>query len=243
MRNRFKIVLFLLVGSLSGCGGGSGDNATGIGATVAVYSFDETTGSSARNSASDKFQGVIYGASRVSGKVGNALQFGAPAARVEVYTFYGDGQHMSFPNDTISIGAWIKADSMPSGTVSHIVGNGPGGTETFRLQLNSDKVEFLLNDGQHYSTIITSTQHLAPGTWYHLMLTYDGTTAKLYINGSLDASVVISFHLNPVWNTMYVGANSEQVGTYSFHGLIDELRFYNSVIPQTEIQAYYDSTK
>ncbi len=253
MKNRpIVYAMCLLIGFISGCGGESGGDSATVTATavggsplIAAYSFDETTGSSATNSASDKYQGAVIGASRVPGKVGNALQFGAPSARVNIYTFYGDGQHMSFSNDTISIGAWIKADTMTLGTYSHIAGNGYGGSETFRLQLNTDKIEFLLNDGSSYSTIITSAQQLLPSTWYHVMVTYDGTTAKLYINGGLDKSVTISFHFDKIWNTIYVGARPDQnySYTYQFHGIIDELKLFNSILSSTTIQAYYDSTK
>jgi hypothetical protein len=253
MKNRLSIyAMCLLIGLISGCGDGSGDgfgrDASGDGPLIGSYSFDETTGAIAINSANVKYQGIINGASRVSGKVGNALQFGAPSSSVNINPGYGDGKQMTFSNDTISIGAWIKADIMAPGTYSHIAGNGDGGGQAFRLQLNVDKLELLLSgSGDNYSnyvTIITSAQQLLPSTWYHVMVTYDGTIAKLYINGVLDKSVTISCHFDTVWNTIYLGARGESGGYINqFHGTIDELKLYNSILPSTTIQAYYDSTK
>lgn len=247
MRNGFVMGwLSLLPLIISGCGDGSGigRESTSVGSPlIASYNFDETSGSTAANSADNKFHGLIYGASRALGKSGNALQFGAPNSRVNITT-YGDGKPMTFPNDTISIAAWIKADSITSGTYSHIIGNSPGGIETFRLQLNGDKLQFLLNDGSTYSSIITSNLQLSANTWYYIVLAYDGTTANIYINGALDNSVTISFHLLSVYNMLYVGAQYNGSScTNQFHGIIDELKLYNEMLSPTTIKQYYDVTK
>lgn len=241
-----SFILFIMAGcgDGSGMGSGMGSGSDSGGPLIASYSFDETSGSTATNSAGSKFHGLIYGASRVVGKSGNALQFGAPNARVNITPFNGDGKTMTFLNDTISIAAWIKADSITPGTYSHIIGNSSGGSETFKLQLNGDKLQFLLNDGASYSSIITSNQQLTANTWYHIALAYDGTIANIYINGVLDNSVTISFHVLPVYNLLYVGAEySWSSCTNQFHGIIDELKLYNEMLSPTTIKQYYDATK
>jgi hypothetical protein len=67
---------------------------------------------------------------------------------------------------------------------------------------------------------------------------FDGSTIKIYINGSLDKS---SSHVGEVQtpnnNTVYLGTYGS--GEY-FQGNIDDARIYNRVLTSSEIQAIYN---
>jgi dihydrofolate reductase len=75
---------------------------------------------------------------------------------------------------------------------------------------------------------------LAANTWTHLAMTYDGTTLKIYVNGTLVTSTAQSGTIVASTNPLQIGGDSTY-GQY-FRGMIDEVRVYNIVLTQTQIQ-------
>ena len=77
---------------------------------------------------------------------------------------------------------------------------------------------------------------LSSNTWYHLAATYDGTTAKVYINGVLD-------HTNT--RTLVTGSDFARIGGNNwgssagtfFDGTINEVVFYNTALSLAQVQA------
>lgn len=88
---------------------------------------------------------------------------------------------------------------------------------------------------------ISSSAKLEPGKWYHVAYVWDGTSARLYINGELDgyvsnADAPISFK-----EELHIGHVRGDTGNESvFQGLIDEVRLWNVARTQAEIQANMD---
>jgi hypothetical protein len=79
-------------------------------------------------------------------------------------------------------------------------------------------------------------------TWYHLAETYDGTTLKLYVNGSLDTQLAVTGPIITTTQPVRIGGGSAP-GTllYSFNGMIDEPSIYDRALSQAEIQAIYNA--
>ena len=76
---------------------------------------------------------------------------------------------------------------------------------------------------------------LALNTWSHLAATYDGTTLRLYVNGSLVGSRAVANPLLTSTGVLRFGGNS--VWGEFFAGRIDEVRLYNRALAVAEIQA------
>ena len=72
-------------------------------------------------------------------------------------------------------------------------------------------------------------------TWTHLATTYDGTTLRLFVNGTQVGSRAVSGALLTSSGVLRIGGNS-QWGEY-FAGRIDEVRIYNRALTQSEIAA------
>jgi len=147
MQTRLAIVGLCLFILLTSCGLNSGAGFGDASGTVVdfTYNFDETPGFTAINSAGNGYyNGTIYGATKVSGKVGNALQFTNLGDRVQILV---GTDWIHFTSDAISVGAWIYLDSIqPVGSSYHIFGDGSIGGMSFKFQINGGQVAFLLNE-------------------------------------------------------------------------------------------------
>lgn len=66
--------------------------------------------------------------------------------------------------------------------------------------------------------------------WYYLTYTYDGMTAKYYVDGVFQGSVDNANSFTPNNNDVYIGKHENPAFQYYFNGIIDELRIYNRVL-------------
>ena len=80
----------------------------------------------------------------------------------------------------------------------------------------------------------TSPQNM---TWKHYAITTTATTTSMYINGVLNASASATWTGDTA--TMYFGAYQ---GSSTLIGLMDDIRFYTSILTPTEIQNLYTTT-
>ncbi|HEY9176561.1 MAG TPA: LamG-like jellyroll fold domain-containing protein [Flavipsychrobacter sp.] len=100
--------------------------------------------------------------------------------------------------------------------------------------------------GQVGPTVLPATTNQSPvrvhtQTWYCFVLTYDGTTAKYYVNGTLINSFT-------GWSST-IGSSTDSIcigkypwgGTgypYNFIGVLDDVAIYNRSLSTTEIDSY-----
>jgi hypothetical protein len=70
-------------------------------------------------------------------------------------------------------------------------------------------------------------------TWTHLAATYDGSALRLYVNGSLATTFLVSGALAATTDPLRIGGNSIW-GEY-FSGLIDDVRVYSRALSANEI--------
>jgi hypothetical protein len=76
-------------------------------------------------------------------------------------------------------------------------------------------------------------------TWTHLVGTYDGTTARLYVNGILANSAAATLVANTT-EPFTSGETAFNGGwTDPYPGRLDEVAVYNTVLSQTRIQVHY----
>lgn len=87
---------------------------------------------------------------------------------------------------------------------------------------------------------IASTASMTADTWHHVVIAADGTTASIYIDGSLVGSGTISDISTATTNT-YLGVNYWDT---PFNGLIDDMYIYNgTTLTSEQIENLYFATK
>lgn len=161
----------------------------------------------------------------------------------------------SSSNGLVTGASWMNTGTATSLTVEAIIKpTGVSGTHNiadrdfqsaarvFQFRLNGNKLEFITIGGTVGIVTATSITSLSAGTAYHVAATFDGSNIRLYINGTLDRTVVASGSLNTTGlSDLSVGATYGGGGvlTSFFGGVIDEVAYYNSVLSGTRLAAHY----
>lgn len=73
--------------------------------------------------------------------------------------------------------------------------------------------------------------------WTHVAATWDGATARLYINGVESSSQVFSETLEDSPNNLFMGAMSNLAPVGFFNGAVDEVRIYNRGLAESDVVA------
>src|SRR5439155_16192427 len=140
----------------------------------------------------------------------------------------------------VSIELWLKkiTDIQYGMYVTNNVANcaGPG---TNWLQLMNDAGHLQFRVTGDCGASFDSVAALSVNSWYHVVATYDGKTAKLYINGSLDSSYSITATAAQTSDPLYIGRRWD--GYYN-NALIDDVAIYPYALSDTQIGAHFTAS-
>lgn len=91
------------------------------------------------------------------------------------------------------------------------------------------------NNGPGGASVVLDTAFVQKGVWYTLAYTYDGMTARLYVNGVLKTSFAKSITFTDNSYDLFIGHDENPLYPYWLNGVIDEIRIYNRALPQGAI--------
>ena len=86
---------------------------------------------------------------------------------------------------------------------------------------------------------VSTTATLDAGTWYHVVITNDGSTSKIYLDGNTTPIGTGSDPTNYVAAPLKVGGYFGN--NYYFDGLIDEFAIFSSELSASNVSAIYNS--
>lgn len=110
------------------------------------------------------------------------------------------------------------------------------GVQTFGLEITGTKFHFELWEDDRTKREITADAVYVVDTWYQVVVTYDGATLKMYIDGVLQASTVSFAGVLDSVTFGIFGVDKQYHGFY-FTGYINDFRFYNYAFDQDEVNA------
>jgi len=140
----------------------------------------------------------------------------------------------SAATDQLSIALWAKWDGA-SGSWQGLIGKRQAGDWDREIMMWYFELERDVWDiGFHREGSGIATGHvLEVGQWTHVAVTFDGTTAKIYVDGVVVGEGGFSFG-NDTEAPMQIGAAAENSGN-PFNGAMDEVRIYDIVLSEAEI--------
>jgi len=209
-------------------------NITGVPVPpIGWHKLDETTGTSASDSAGSAGTGTITGSTTwTAGKYGNALSFGGSA-----YTSITDNNALDL--DSMTLEAWIKIDNSNTNNGIIYKGDMSGSQGSYSLGFYTGantKLVFRLNGStSEGSGQLTSATALNTGQWYHIAATYNRTNMKIYIDGVQDASNSYSTVVTANNDALRLGCYYNS--SYCLNtGKMDDVRIYNYARTLAEIR-------
>jgi hypothetical protein len=198
---------------------------------VGHWEFDETSGSSARDSSGHNNHGTIYHAEHREGKIDGSLFFDGSTA----YVYVPDSPSLHV-GDSVTIAAWINIESLESDATILFKGYTQSPTQT--TQHTGDV--FYESDGRSteagYSTALFEW-----GTWYHLAFVFDAENheMRLYVNGEKKTTSPYTRGILVPGFPIYIARTD--VGVH-FHGKLDDIRLYGRALQEDDIRALSGNT-
>jgi chitodextrinase len=201
------------------------------GGLVASYGFDEGTGANAIDSSGNSNTGALSnGAAWTAGKFGTGISLDGVDDRVNV----GDSASLDL-SSAMTIEAWLRPSVLGSGWRTVVLKERTSG-HVYALYANTSgsvpSGEAVLSSGA--AADATSTTQLPLNTWTHLAVTYDGTTLRLWVNGTQVDSTPAAGGVQTSTGALRIGSNS--IWGEPFQGQVDEVRIYGRALTSTEIR-------
>ncbi len=199
--------------------------------TLAYWRIDEGSGDFVEDSSANGNHGTVENATWTEDAMtgGAALEFNGQDARVAV----ADSPSLHPATGNITIGAWIKVFSDPTGwsnagSIVHKQG-------AYQWAVNANGALWLGVWGARLESIGTYNFADHVDEWHHVAVAYDNGAqhAWIYVDGELNIDGAIGDSIAQTSDGIWLGYKQDG-GTY-FHGIIDEVRVSDVVRTQDEI--------
>ena len=210
---------------------------------VGYWSFDEGSGDTAFDRSGNGNDGTLKNMDAedwVDGVRGKALEFDGE----DDYVFTSQSPNLN----KITIEAWVNAISF--GVRNTIVSTtDDSATKGYQIHHNSNKFALRLTDSSTYidggSGDAKWDTTVSTGNWYHIAISWDGTTnaenIKFYLNGEVDGTSTATKTISSIFPTSYnIYIGKKPGGSNYWEGVIDEVAIYNRALSPSEISAHYN---
>lgn len=159
-----------------------------------------------------------------------------------------NSSYMTAPHDpvlnpgTITLEAWIKADTWATNVWENVIISKDGwasGNQGYTLRAGANGT--LSFNFAHLGTWheLNSTPQMLAGRWYHVAGTYDGSMMRIYINGVEVGASAYSGVIEGGNYDLNIGKIAYTSGGFRyFDGNIEEVRIWNTALPQAQIKDY-----
>ena len=154
--------------------------------------------------------------------------------------FDGTRQHVQVPSssslspqDEVGVEAWIRPAALPAAGAFASVASKPG---AYALQFNGQQLEFTVIQGGVSRRAQAAPGRIQPGRAYHVVGTYDGSSVRLYIDGTEAAALSAS---GPIDSSSSALSLASWSGSDEFFaGVVDDVAVYGTALSPARVKAH-----
>ncbi len=217
-------------------------SATGYGeideTMVLCLSFDEGQGKVAKDSSQYGFDGEVNGAEWVNGKFGKALEFDGAGGDVVIVA--DAPELLLLEGGTLMAWSYIMTEaghaSWPRIMIKSINNGGTTNGYDFLFdRAGGYSIRFCVNTDVAPNTACNSYFPMETDSWHHVAVTFDGATVLVYADGEeVGEGIQPGPTIDSSGFDLHIGNGA--AFDRPFHGMHDEIRIFNRVLGQDEIQ-------
>lgn len=209
---------------------------------VAYYKLDESSGNAVDSINSNTLTNtntVTY----VAGKINNGADFGTANTNKKLTI----ASNLGITNGAMSISCWVKLNTeIASGTFGFVQkGNATNHVQyiiAYEYNGGSRRIVFNRQKQNVSNNIVTNTVAMGTSNYYHLVLTYDGSTLEGYVNGtSVGTLSTTGDGSGSGLNQFDIGEGGMYAGTSYASIDADEVFVVARAFTSTEVTALYAS--
>ena len=197
---------------------------------IAAYSFNEGSGTTLTDRNGHGHTGTLTGPTwTTAGRNGGGLSFDGVNDSVRI----NDHAELDLTNG-MTLEAWVRPTTLGN-TWRTVVFKEQASHMTYALYASTDNGR---PTGQAYvggERDARGPAALATATWTHLATTYDGTTVRLYVNGTEVRALAAAGSMSTSTGALKLGGNA--LWNEWFSGTMDDVRIYNRALTPAQIQA------
>lgn len=203
------------------------------GNNVAYYKLDGNADDE-KNSHDATAYNVTYGV----GQYGNSAVFNGSSSYLSVAH---DNDFNWTGSKTISL--WVRFNSLGSGSVGIAAKSSNASNYGWFLYKNGadNKIAFSHYDSSDNAASVVSNNAAQVDTWYHVCVTGDGTTNKLYING-VEEDSASAVTATSTTDALVFGRFYSNISNYYLNGVIDQVRFFDTTLSSTKVEKLYNES-
>jgi len=200
------------------------------GGLVAAYAFDEGAGITVRDSSSQGNAGTTLNTTwSASGRFGGALAFNGSSSWVTV----PDSASLDLTK-SFTIEAWVKPAADMGATWQTIAFKEGLGDLVYGLYASSDtSTPAAVANVPDGKADLRALAPLPANVWTHVATTFDGSTLRVYVNGTQVSTRTVSGALPVSTGALHIGGNNIR-GEW-FRGELDDLRVYGQSLSASKI--------
>ena len=209
---------------------------------VGYWRLDETEGTTAKDSSEGRNPGRLVGLNPATAWVaghaagGLSVQAGGyvevlPSASLDSITTQVTVSGWGYLQGTVMDYATIASREIGSTIDQH-----------YHISINTDETPTLFIASDADMVRLTTPTPVTRSTWVHIAGTYDGTIARLYVNGQHVAAEPLAGPIKADTTPFILGGNGNGMSTPTelFPGRIDEVMLYRRALTPVEIAQLHD---
>jgi len=203
---------------------------------VAYWPLDEDSGSMATDVSGTGNSGTITGDPGLNSD-GIAGSSG--------YDLDGSGDYVRIPDssslemsdtDAVTVSTWVNKDAVQSGWIALVQKS----DRSYNLQFqNGNTPVFTIYDSNWHTADSDITAQ--NGRWLHLVGTFDGSTVRMYVNGTLVGTATATEIADSGGADLGIGENLDTSGR-EVDAQMDEVRIYDRALSSSEARSLYNAT-